>query len=95
MRRVADALQEIQGRIPSGSDGMHSSTCTELKKRNGTQRMLRLTALLAGGILLQTAASGCEQYLSNAVSALGNPIATGIGNGISNALQALVVGLLI
>jgi hypothetical protein len=57
-------------------------------------RLRRLVAFLGGGILLQST-GGCQEYLSSFIDALGQPVATGIGDGLSNLLQALVVGVFI
>jgi hypothetical protein len=54
----------------------------------------RVAGLVAGGILLQ-AAAGCEERLANAVSAFGQPVATGVGNGISSLFEALTLSLLV
>jgi len=52
-----------------------------------------LRLLAAGGLLLQTASGGCEAYLSSVVDALGQPVATGIGKGVSSLVEALVLNL--
>lgn len=62
--------------------------------RGGARFLRRLVGLLAGGILLQTA-GGCQGYLSGFVDALGQPVASGIGDAVSNLVQALVVGAFI
>jgi hypothetical protein len=74
---------------------MHTSTRTKSTRPDAAPRLWSLLRLLCGGILLQTTTGGCEEYFSNAVSALGYPVATGIGNGLSNLVQALVVGVFI
>ncbi len=51
--------------------------------------------LAAGGILLQTASTGCGQNLSNLAGALGNPIATGVGAGLARLVEALTLNLFI
>ena len=58
------------------------------------RRWLRIAGLLAGGMLLQ-AATGCEQRLADAASAFGQPIATGVGNGISSLFEALTLSLFV
>jgi hypothetical protein len=55
----------------------------------------RLVSFLGGGVLLQATAGGCQEYLSSVVDALGQPVATGIGNGLSDVVRALVVGVFI
>jgi hypothetical protein len=69
-------------------------TSAKLNDRGGARLLHRLAGLLAGGILLQTA-GGCQDHLSSFIDALGQPVATGIGNAVSNLLQALVVGVFI
>ena len=48
---------------------------------------------LGGGILIQATAGGCQEYWSNVADALGQPVATGIGNGLSNRVEAPAFGL--
>lgn len=73
---------------------MQTSTRAVPAKPDGASRLWSLLGLFSGGILFQ-AAGGCQTYLSSAVDAMGQPLATGIGNGLSNVVQALVVGVFI
>jgi hypothetical protein len=72
---------------------MHAPTRAKSTRSCGARRLVRLVAFLGGGILLQTTAGGCQEYLSSFVDALGQPVATGIGNGVSSLLEALVLNL--
>ncbi len=65
-----------------------------LKRPGGARRLFRLVGLLGGGILLQTT-GGCQDYLSSFIDALGQPIATGIGDAVSSLVQALVLNLFV
>lgn len=66
----------------------------ELNHPGRTRRFFRLVNLLGGGILLQTT-GGCQEFFSNVIDALGQPVAAGIGDGLSNLVEALVVGVFI
>ncbi len=61
----------------------------------GTRRLRRLGQLLGGGILLQAAAGGCEASLPGIADALWQPLATGVGNGLSSLVEALVLNMFI
>lgn len=66
-----------------------------IQNGRGSRRCFRcLGGLFGGGFLLQTT-GGCQESLSNFADALGQPVATGISSGLSNLVQALVVGLFI
>ncbi len=74
---------------------MHNSTPTKSATHFGTPRLGSLLRLLCGAVLLQAAAGGCQEALSSAVDAMGQPVATGIGNALSSLVQALIIGALI
>ena len=74
---------------------MHFVTRAKSRRPDGICRFGRLASLLSGGMLLQAAAGGCQESLSSIAAALGQPLATGIGNGLSNLLQAFIVGVFI
>ena len=74
---------------------MRTSFRTKSTRSDVVLRRWSLLRLLAGGILLQATAGGCQDALSSVANALGQPVATGIGNGLSNLVQALVVGVFI
>ncbi len=57
-------------------------------------RCVRLLASIgAGGVLLQAASGGCSQDLSNFVNTMGQDIVKGIGTGVTNLAEALVLNL--
>jgi hypothetical protein len=68
-----------------------------LRRQPAFRRCVRwLACLTAGGMLLQTATTtSCGQNLSDLAGALGNPVATGIGIGLSNLAQALVISVFV
>ena len=74
---------------------MDSSTLAGLKRRVGARHLRRLVSFLGGGVLLQATAGGCEESLSNIAAALGQPVITGIGNGLSSLAEATVLNLFI
>jgi hypothetical protein len=74
---------------------MHTSTRTKSTRPDAAPCLWSLLRLLCGGILLQTTTGGCQEALSSVANALGQPVATGIGNGLSNLVQALVVGVFV
>jgi hypothetical protein len=74
---------------------MHSWTRAELKRPGGARRLLRVVSFLSGGVLLQATAGGCQEYLSSLGDALGQPLATGIGSGLSKLAEAMVLNLFI
>ena len=74
---------------------MHSLSRAELKRPGGDRRLLRLVSFLSGGVLLQATAGGCQESLSSIADALGQPLATGIGNGLSSLVEALVLSAFI
>ena len=74
---------------------MTFSTLAGLNRSGGARRLRRLVSFLGGAILLQAAAGGCEESLSSIAGALGQPIVTGIGNGLSSLAEALVLNVLI
>ena len=74
---------------------MKSRFRSELKRLGGTRHRHRLMSLLSGGVLLQATAGGCEESLSSIADALGQPVATGIGNGLSSLVEALVLSVFI
>lgn len=60
------------------------------RPRQASTCYVRWLGFLAGGVLLQTAATGCSgQFLST----LGQALSKGIQEGITNAAQALVLNL--
>jgi len=59
-------------------------------RHGSTGRLRRLVSLLSGGVLLQ-AASGCGASLSSVAGAIWQPLVTGIGNGLSSLIEALVL----
>jgi hypothetical protein len=52
-------------------------------------------SFLGGGVILQVTAGGCQESLSSVAEALGQPLATGIGNGLSSLAEATVLNLFI
>ncbi len=70
---------------------MKSSFRSRLKRLGGTRRLRCLVSLLSGGVLLQASAGGCEASLSSTAEALWQPLVTGIGNGVSSLVEALVL----
>lgn len=67
----------------------------ERREPGGVRRLRCLVSLLGSGILLQAAAGGCQESLSSLAEALGQPLATGIGNGLNRLLEALVLSVFI
>lgn len=65
------------------------------ERLGGTRCLRRLARLLGGGIVLQVTAGGCQESFSNYTGALGQPIATGIGNSVSKLVEALILSMLI
>ena len=74
---------------------MDSSTLAGLKRRGGARRLGRLVSFLGGGLLLQVTAGGCEESLPSIAAALGQPIVTGVANGLSKLTEAMVLNLFI
>lgn len=74
---------------------MRSLAYSGLRKPGGPRRLFRLLSFLGGGILLQATAGGCQEYLSSAIDALGQPLATGVGNALSSLVEALVLSAFI
>ena len=59
-------------------------------------RCVRLLGLLAtGGMVLQTTAGGCSESLNSILNTLGEDVVMGVGTGLSNLAQALVLNLFI
>jgi hypothetical protein len=74
---------------------MHSSTRAGSRPTGGLRRLRRLVSLLAGGIVIQAAAGGCQESLSSVADALGQPLVTGIGSGLTNLVEALLLSVLV
>jgi hypothetical protein len=53
----------------------------------------QLGILAAGGTLLQATAGGCSQTLESILTTLGQDAVSGIGSGISDLTQVLVIHL--
>jgi len=61
------------------------------KRLGGTRGSCRLLSLLSGGVFLQATASGCEASPGGIADALWQPLVTGISNGLSSLVEALVL----
>lgn len=56
----------------------------------------RAVAIVAsGGLLLQATAGGCSQTLDDLAGTLGQNVVEGIGAGVSNLTEALLLNLLV
>jgi len=74
---------------------MVSMTSAGRRRRPGGECLRRIVSILGGGILLQAAAGGCEELLRGISGALGQAFVVGIGNGLSNLAEGIVLNLFI
>ncbi|MBN1508624.1 MAG: hypothetical protein JW955_17385 [Sedimentisphaerales bacterium] len=74
---------------------MHSSTDAESTGLDGARYLVRVVICLSGGILLQVHTSSCQEAFASIAGALRQPLATGIGNGLSTLTETMVLNLFI
>jgi hypothetical protein len=83
---------EIQSELDMSTKGMIRKP---YRRRIRMARSFRRLAPLIAGIALQTTATSCEQQLTTLANSLSQDLVDGIGAGLGNLLQALMLNLFV